>query len=146
MEIIYREMEALKSLPIQQTKQTLERMVGTLGDKLIVYRCLDPDGKLTCFRAAALFGNRAWDMLAGATGLARKTYASYATLWALTNHCQKLGAAIYDLSGVDPVHNKGVFDFKSGIGSEIVECLGEWEWASHPLLARLANWFIARNA
>ena len=143
MEIVYREMEALKSLPPQHSHEALRQMLEALGERLIVYRCLDQGGNLICFRAAGLFGNRAWDLLAGATSAARKIYGSYATIWALMDHCKKIGVDTYDLSGVDPIRNKGVFDFKHGVGSELVQCLGEWEWASFPGLALPINWVIA---
>ena len=145
IEIVYREMEALKSLPPQHTREGLEQMLEALGEKLVVYRCLDPEGNLICFRAAGIFGNRAWDLLAGATLAARKIYGSYATIWALMAHCKRMGVDIYDLSGVDPIGNKGVFDFKHGVGSELVQCLGEWEWASFPGLVLPINWVIARR-
>ena len=80
-----------------------------------------------------------------AGGEARKVYASHATLWAMLDHCSRLGLCDYDLSGVDPVGNKGVFDFKHGTGARLVECLGEWEWAALPGLRRAVNWLVARK-
>ena len=74
---------------------------------------------------------------------ARKLYATHATLWALLDHCQRDGMVNYDLSGVDPVQNKGVYDFKHGTGARLVENLAEWDWASLPglrLLINLAIW------
>ena len=87
----------------------------------------------------------AWDLLAAAGAQARKVYASHATLWALLEECNRKGLSWCDLSGVDPVHNKGVYDFKQGTGADPVEYLGEWEWAC-PRLCRLpANWLIGRR-
>ena len=87
----------------------------------------------------------AMDLLAVAGGEARKVYASHATLWALLNHCSRLGLHNYDLSGVDPVGNKGVFDFKHGTGASLVECLGEWEWTSLPGFRQAVNRLVARK-
>jgi lipid II:glycine glycyltransferase (peptidoglycan interpeptide bridge formation enzyme) len=112
---------------------------------VVVYRCLDGEGRLLAIRAAGLCGATAMDLLAVAGGEARKVYASHATLWALLDHCSRLGLRDYDLSGVDPVRNKGVFDFKHGTGASLVECLGEWEWASLPGLRRAVNWLVARK-
>ena len=92
-----------------------------------------------------IVGSTAMDLLAVAGGEARKVYASHATLWALLDHCSRLGLRDYDLSGVDPVGNKGVFDFKHGTGASLVECLGEWEWASLPGLCQAVNWLVARK-
>ncbi len=143
---LYREMEGLKSLPVQHSKAELAAMLRNLGDRIVIYRCLDADGMLLALRAAGLYGNTAWDLLAAAGEAARRVYGSHATLWALLDHCQKLGIQHYDFSGVDPVGNKGVFDFKQGTGARLVECLGEWEWASLPGMTKAVNWLVARKS
>lgn len=142
MSALYREMEGLKSLPVQHSEAELAAMLNNLGDRIVVYRCLDADGKLLALRAAGLYGTTAWDLLAAAGEAARKVYASHATLWALLDHCQKLGMQHYDLSGVDPVGNKGVYDFKQGTGARLVECLGQWEYASTRWFGLMVNFGI----
>lgn len=146
MSALYREMEGLKSLPVQHSEAELAAMLKNLGDRIVVYRCLDSDGSLLALRAAGLYGTTAWDLLAAAGGAARKVYATHATLWALLDHCQRLGIKLYDLSGVDPVGNKGVYDFKQGTGARLVECIGEWEWASVPGISMAVNWMVARRS
>lgn len=142
---LYREMEGLKSLPVQHSEAELEAMLMNLGERLVMFRCLDAQGKLLAVRAAGLFGDIAWDLLAAAGASARKVYASHATLWALIDHCSRRGLLHYDLSGVDPIHNKGVYDFKQGTGARLVECLGEWEWASIPGMCSAFNWALKRR-
>jgi hypothetical protein len=143
---IYREMELLKSLPLQHSLVELEAMIHHLNDHIVIFRCLSEDGDLLAIRSAGLFGERAWDLLAASGAAARKLYATHATLWALLNWCQQNGFKYYDLSGVDPIGNKGVYDFKHGTGANLVECLGEWEWASMPGLRCLVNWMISRKS
>lgn len=143
---IYREMEMLKSLPEQHSSLELEAIISCLGNKVVVFRCLSPDGDLLAIRAAAVFGGKALDLLAASGAAARKLYATHATLWALLDWCQANGYKYYDLSGVDPVGNKGVYDFKHGTGASLVECLGEWEWASIPGISLLVNWLISRKS
>lgn len=142
---LYREMEGLKSLQVQHSDAELEAMLVKLGDRLVIYRCLDAKGKLLAVRAAGLFGHTASDLLAAAGASARKVYGSHATLWALLDHCSQRGLLHYDLSGVDPIHNKGVYDFKQGTGARLVECLGEWEWASLPGMCWAFNWALRRR-
>ena len=140
---LYREMELLKSLPPQFPDQEIANMVRMLGPRLVLYRCLDKKGKLLAIRAAGILGDQAMDLMAAAGVEARKLYATHATLWALLDHCQRDGMVNYDLSGVDPVQNKGVYDFKHGTGARLVENLAEWDWASLPglrLLINLAIW------
>lgn len=143
---LYREMESLKSLPVQHSDAELAAIFAHCREQVIVYRCLDAEGRLLAIRAAGLCGATAMDLLAVASGGARKVYASHATLWELLGHCSRLGLRDYDLSGVDPLGNKGVFDFKHGTGATLVECLGEWEWASLPGLRQAVNWLVARKS
>jgi lipid II:glycine glycyltransferase (peptidoglycan interpeptide bridge formation enzyme) len=143
---LYREMEFFKTLPTQYTQIELEAMFKFLKKNIIIYRCINKEGKLLAIRAAGVFGDTALDLLAVAGSEARKVYASHATLWALLDHCNKIGNTFYDLSGVDPIHNKGVFDFKHGTGADLVECLGEWESASIPGGCALINWIIGRKS
>jgi len=142
MENIYRDMEALKNLPVQYNRKSLQNMIDAMGEQLIIHSCHDQQGRLLSFRAAAIFGDRAWDLLAAANKDGRKVYASHATIWSLMNHCKDIGIKIYDLSGVDPIKNKGVYDFKHGIGSELIQCLGEWESTNFPSLNIVVNFFM----
>ena len=145
MSMLYREMEALKSLPIQHSEADLIALLSSLGDNIIVYRCRNAEGKLIAFRAAGIYGSTAIDLLAASGQVARKMYASHATLWALLGYCENLGIRSYDLSGVDPLGNKGVYDFKKGTGASLVHRLGEREWASVPGLSLMVNFLVARK-
>lgn len=142
---LYREMESIKSLPVQHHAVELAAIFTHCRESVVTYRCLDSKGQLLAIRAAGICGGAAMDLLAVAGSEARKVYASHATLWALLEHCSRLGLRDYDLSGVDPVGNKGVFDFKHGTGARLVECLGEWEWASVPGMRQGLNWLLANN-
>lgn len=145
MSALYREMEGLKSLAVQHSEAELRAMLENMGNQIAIFRCVDSEGKLLALRAAGLFGDTAWDLLAAAGAAARKVYASHATLWALLEHCRTLGMLHYDLSGVDPVGNKGVYDFKQGTGARLVECLGEWEWATLPGMRLGVNLALKRR-
>lgn len=145
MRAVYEEMEGLKRLPLQHSDANLRSLYEHLDKHLITYACRDPQGKLLAFRACAVFGDKAWDMLAATSAAGRKTYASYATFWALTQECHRRGIWQYDLSGIDREANRGVYDFKTGTGAAPIEYLGEWEWASPGLFALPANWLIGRR-
>ncbi len=142
MAAVYRQMEDYKGLARQHSEQDLRSMLNHMGARVTVMRCLDDKGNLLAFRAAGVFGGRAWDLLAAATPAARKVYASHAALWALTETCREQGALAYDLGGADPVANKGVFDFKRGTGARLFDYTGEWEWAGMPLLGRAVGWMM----
>ncbi len=142
MRSVYTEMEGYKHLSQQHSERNLRALYDHVGAHLITYSCRDTAGRLIGFRACATLGGKAWDMLAATAVAGRKTYASYATFWALTQECHRRGVKQYDLSGVDPIGNRGVYDFKQGTGAAPVEYLGEWEWALPRLFALPANWLI----
>lgn len=142
---VFREMEGIKNLPEQHSHAALEAIIAHLGDRLIVYRCLDADGQLLAIRAGAVFAGCGWDLLAAANQAARKVYASHALLWALTEECRRIGASSFDMGGADPDGNKGVFNFKQGTGARLFEYVGEWEWAGVPGLATAAGILIKRK-
>jgi hypothetical protein len=146
MSRLYREMEALKSLPVQFSVAQLTAIFRHSFDRVVVFRCLDGEGKLLAIRAAGYCGANAIDLLAAAGESARKVYASHATLWGLLDHCSCLGLRQYDLGGVDPVHNKGVYDFKHGTGASLTHYLGEWEYASLPGLCWAFNFLLGKKS
>ncbi len=142
---IYRALEGHKGLAPQVTDAALAAYVALLRQQMILMRCDNRDGQAIALRAAVLFGDTAWDFLAAATPEARKVYASHATLWALQRACAARSVSRYDMGGADPEGNKGVFDFKRGVGAELLEYVGEWEQASNPLVRIAANAAIHRR-
>ena len=100
MFFVYEEMESIKGINQQYTLANLEELIPLLANQLIMYRCLNSNGKVIAFRGAVLFGNIGFDLSAAATSEARKVYASYALFWAVVEDCQNNGIVHYDLSGV----------------------------------------------
>ncbi len=145
MRAVYTEMEGLKQLPPQHSETNLRALYAQAGKHLLTYACRDAENKLLGFRACAISGDKAWDMLAATAIAGRKSYASYATFWALTQDCHRRGIRHYDLSGIDATGNRGVYDFKQGTGATPIDYLGEWDWASPRLFALPANWLIGKR-
>jgi hypothetical protein len=142
MEAVYREMEALKGLPPQHRADELGSLCRALGPQLILKRAV-VDGKTVALRACAVFGGSAVDLLAAATAEARKVYASYALLWSLIAESRARGAKTYDLGGADPDAARGVADFKSGLGAQAADTVGEWDFARPSFLRGPAGALIA---
>lgn len=94
-----------------------------------------------CAAAYAIVGETAVYIL-GATGI--KGYdvnAAYLVQWRVLQRLKALGARYYDLGGVDPDGNAGVYRFKAGLAGKngIDETfLGEFHGAYHPR-AKLAK-------
>ena len=142
---VFAEMERQKSLPPLFGREKLENLFKYGKENLIFYRCEDEDGNLLCFRVCLIIGNCACDFLAAATEKGRKMRASYAALWEILLECKKRGVTRYDLGGIDPWANPGVYTFKKETGAREVEFLGEWDWATSNLLRFLGNWAIERR-
>lgn len=146
MMAVYQAMQSHKKLSEQVSRPALISMLEGFGKQCIVVRCDDAQGRLLALRGALLLGNKAWDIFAAATPEARKVYASHAAFWELMKQCAARGVQWYDMSGVDPTRNKGVYDFKKGTGASEFVYLGEWDWATSSLLRRAANYLIKRRA
>jgi len=142
---IYHSMQDYKNLSQQFSKNELETVFSFMGKHIVLYRCDDEHGEPVSLRGCAIFGSKAWDLFAATSANGRKTYASYGLFWKLMQHCHAAGVKYYDMSGIDPLHNPGVYDFKKGTGALPIEYLGEWEWASSKILNVGANWMIRRR-
>jgi len=144
---IYGQLSRYKDLDSSSDTPSLEvikSIVDNFESSLKIFRCDDEIGKPLAIRGAVLLGKKAWDIFAAATPQGRKQYSSYVTAWSLFDFCAKSEIATYDLSGVDPIKNKGVFDFKNGTGANQIEYVGEWEigtpFFTQPIVGRLINY------
>ena len=120
----YKEIASSSDMP---SLENIQSLIERCRSRLTVFRCDDDSGKPLAIRGALVFGDKAWDILAAVSPAGRKQYSSYVTAWALLNHCANSGVLRYDLSGIDPVNNKGVYDFKHGVGATEIKYIGEWE-------------------
>jgi len=142
---VFAEMEDRKHLPRQFSPEKLKNLFEHAASNLIFYRCEDESGNLICFRGALMTGSRACDYLAATTEKGLELRASYAVLWQMLRQCREKGVMTYDLGGIDPWANPGVYAFKKDTGAREVESLGEWDWATSPALRFFGNWAIGRR-
>ena len=103
--------------------------------------------KAACACLVLLSGQHAFYMIAGTSELGRRFSASYAMFEQLALALKSRGIRELDFGGIDPVSTgaQGVNHFKLGFGGQVKEYLGEWEWASNPLLARSVNFAVSRT-
>jgi len=110
-------------------------------NNIILIGAKSPDGKFHAIRGALTFGDQATDIFAAADVYARNNYLSYALCWNLLKHARRNGCKTYDLNGVDP-NNMGVYNFKKGIGGELVEKNGEFEYSNLKVYRKMINIFL----
>lgn len=141
----YKTFEAFKGLSKQHTKEAIEGVISIFKDKLVVYRSFDEEGNLLSLRGYIYEGKRCLDWFAISTEKGRSAYASYGTCWRIVEDAVERGIEYYDFSGVDPVNNTGVYNFKKGTGAELVTFPGEFERSSFFLLNPLFNFLIKKK-
>lgn len=141
----YVSMQEHKQLNAQTSHQEIMSLLEAFTERCLLVRCNDENGNLLAFRGALVCGEKAWDIFAAAVPAGRKVYASHAAFWELMKQCAERGVEWYDMSGVDPVNNRGVYDFKKGTGAQDLQYLGEWEYAKPSIFGLLASRLIARR-
>ena len=144
----YEEMNDYKQIEgvsLKRSAEDLQSAINVFGDKLVLVRIDDAEGNALAIRGALCFGSTAWDYIAITTPAGRKTYASYAVFWTLAESCFKSGMNRFDLGGIDPIKNRGVYDFKKGTGATQNDYEGEWDIARPFWFRRIASMLIARR-
>ena len=142
---VFAEMEGNKKLPELFSREKLESLFRHCGSTFIFMQCEDRNGNLLALRGTLIIGNRACDYLAATSLEGRRLRASYPLLWEMICRCRANGITYLDLGGIDPVHNPGVYEFKRQTGAREVELLGQWDWASSPLVRWLGNQVIRQK-
>ena len=130
---------------LTRSTSELQSVIDVFGENLILVRSDDPEGNLLAIRGVICFHKTAWDFIAVTTPLGRKSYASHAVFWMLAEECFGRGMKRYDLGGIDPLNNRGVYDFKKGTGSVQVDYQGEWDSSSPRWFRVVASRLISRK-
>lgn len=145
--LLTNEMNQYKHL--RTKRQDLDRITESLlrnfRNDILMVKCTNKNGDLLALRGAIKLGHKAFDMFAAATPAGRKEYASNLCFWKLIELCERDGITHYDLSGVNPEGNPGVYNFKKGIGATDFTYLGEWSYVRPRILRAVVSRMIARR-
>lgn len=141
---LYKDLEKFKNISQQFTLKNIRAMLDIYKKKLIIIKCEDKLGNIIAIRGAILFKEDALDIIAVSTYGGKKQYSNYITLWKLLEECHKNNIVRYDMGGIDMINNKGVYNFKKGIGSDKYEFLGEYDWSNIYFFRFVVNFFIKR--
>jgi lipid II:glycine glycyltransferase (peptidoglycan interpeptide bridge formation enzyme) len=116
--------------------------VNLLEQQALVLGVFDQESRLLSVRGAALFGNTACDIVAATSPEGRRVYASYLATWSLLSALKDRNITSFDFSGIDDLRNKGVSDFKRGLGGKEVIYFPERHLATPRLVLPLAALLI----
>ena len=105
---VYASMQEVKGLNEQWSRQEVEELLRTHKQQLVLYRCDDENQKVVSLLGCMVAGDHACAVFSATSEAGRKLNASYATFWAVVQHCRRIGIQSYDLAGIDPVRNHGV--------------------------------------
>jgi hypothetical protein len=130
--LLQRELVQLKGAHVntwESSQPHVERLISGFGARLVIATCTSSEGVVRAIRGVIITGGCAYDILAAAAMDGRKHYSSHITLWTLANELASRGVIRYDLGGVDPERNRGVYDFKHGTGAMEITYGGEFDYA-----------------
>lgn len=135
---LYEETAKLKKISKTKSLDFLKEIHQLFGSRMITFLVHEDSENFSC-RIILVFGRRAYDFLAATTTKGRKNYSSYFLVHKVFQWCAENSMVSFDFSGVDPLRAKGVYNFKKGTGTELVNFIGEKDKASPALLRILCN-------
>ncbi len=116
--------------------------------KMKVFVC-KAEGKPVSAAVGTVLGDKGIYLLGATSKKGMKTQGSYLIQWEMIRWLKEVGCPWYDLGGINPQKNPGVFHFKAGMGGEDVSYLGLFEAAgstANRLLARVVRlWRLYQN-
>jgi len=94
--------------------------------KMKVFVC-KADREPVSAAVGTVLGNKGIYLLGATSKKGMKTQGSYLIQWEMIRWLKELGCRWYDLGGIDPQKNPGVFHFKEGMGGEEIQYIGQYE-------------------
>jgi lipid II:glycine glycyltransferase (peptidoglycan interpeptide bridge formation enzyme) len=141
----YEQFEKMKGLPQQHSLNSITGVIKKFKDQLVILKAVNEKEELLALRGYLFVGKQALDWYAISTDHGRSCYASNGVFWRILQDAKKREITHYDLSGVDPINNPGVYNFKKGTGATLVQYPGEFEIASLPVISSGINILIKRK-
>jgi lipid II:glycine glycyltransferase (peptidoglycan interpeptide bridge formation enzyme) len=97
------------------------------------------DGMDAAGHVFSKLGDSAIYLFGAANELGRQTKAAYLLNWSAILLAKQRGALWYDLGGIDPDANPGVYRFKSRMGGQEMSAVGPYEAQPSGMLGRLID-------
>lgn len=140
---IFSEMVATKQFASTTDEAKIRALVENRGANILLVSAADAGGNIHAFMVALVLGDQAVNFIAATSPEGRKSRAAFAIYWHAIEALQGLGVRDFDLGGIDPEGNPGVYRFKSRTGGVERKMVGELEianWAPlHGLVSAAAS-------
>ncbi len=118
------------------------RDVAACDPRLVILE-LRENGTPIMVRIAHRAAERWTDFFAASNERARATNAAALSVWTLIEQAKAEGCPVYDLGGIDPAGNRGVFDFKRGVSRRAVQSTPLWLHGRNRLVRSAAAALLA---
>lgn len=137
---LYREMHARKGFEVDLDAEFYQGLQPQLaGQDRYEISLAYQDDRPVAGHVASLQGDTCVYLLGASSDAGRVTKASYLLQWHTIQRAVKSGCRWYDLGGIDPTGNPGVYRFKRGMGGHEIAGSGPYEYAQGQLRDRLAR-------
>ncbi len=98
------------------------------------------EGRVVAGHVASFLGDTCVYLLGASNDEGRESKASYLLQWRVIQAVHERGFQWYDLGGIDPKDNPGVYHFKQGLGSQDVIAPGPLECPATGLRRAAVHW------
>lgn len=120
------------------------RDIAATDPRLVILEVRE-NGSPIMVRIAHRAAARWTDFFAASNERGRATNAAALSVWSSIERAKDEGCPIYDLGGIDPAGDRGVFDFKRGISRRVVQSTPLWLYGRSRLVRSLAAAFLAQR-
>jgi hypothetical protein len=129
---IYRQMMDRKIFDTDVSIDQFHSIQNDLPDsfRMRVFLC-EHDGETVAGAVCSAIGNMGIYLLGATNDHGMQAKGSYLLQWHIIQWLKSRGCQIYDLGGIDPEANPGVYHFKSGISSKEARQIGTFELCSN---------------
>jgi len=138
-ETLFNELRERKWFEVDMGVEYFRKLQRELSeDEKFIVHIAEADGKPVAGHIGSFIGGTAVYLLGASTDSGNKLKASYLLQWQVMMHAKESGCRYYDLGGIDPDGNPGVFRFKDRMGGVDLTAAGPFE-AGTPVLGRLIS-------
>lgn len=133
---LYHEMMARKNFDTTVDPDAFGRIQERLPEsqKMLVF-ISEKDGQPMTALVASRVGESGIYLLGATSDAGMKSKGSYLLQWRMIERLKALGCRGYDLGGIDPEKNPGVYHFKQGMGGDEIRFPGRFSFSADPLSA-----------
>lgn len=126
---LYKEFRGRKQFDVDLDPEFYIELQRTLpeSERMRVALC-EQDGVLISGHVSSLLGDTAVNLFRANKKAALSSRVSYKIQWDGLRYAQEKGFRWYDLGGINPENNPGVYSFKKGMGGEDVMAPGPFEY------------------